>query len=920
VPGVRRQLGEGFVTAVSALLGGQGATSRVRAALLGPPEVVGVVAILLIAALAHGVNMGNFPYYENDEGIYVSQAWAVVNQGTLAPYTYFYDHAPAGWLQMAAWSMVSGGFYALGTSIETGRGFMLVVQVVSAGLVYLIARRLTGSVALALAATAAYALSAYGIYYHRRVLLDNLATVWLLASLALLLRPRLSLSAVWLAAAALGISILSKELTIFVVPAMGLLVFVRIAPQLRLIATTSWFVLVGSIVSMYVLMAALKGELLPAATRAGEEAAHVSLLGTLAEQAARGRDGGILDSGSQFWQVAAEWAGQEPLLIVGGTAAAVVSVLILPWRREAGALGLVSLSLWLFVGRGGVVLPFYAVPLLPLLAVNLVAGVDAARLVFRAVARRVVRRPAIPERGLVLAAAVALVAAILPGYTAAEGGFARDPLVLWRGTEAVAQRDALSWVRDHLPSNAAIAIDRYLWTDLQAPPSGDEPTFVLAHDYRKIDADPYIRRNVFEENWRNFDYLVFSGQLVHDVQADDLGFLQSILDHSTPVATFDTGGWPIYVHRVFQEDVIPVPEHQLLGRAWTDYLDRFVTADGRVVADDFADRGTTSEGQAYAMLRAVYTGDRAAFDLVWGWTQEHLQRDDGLLSWRWNGEVEMVTDESSAPDAEIDASLALLFASRAWNEPAYAAEADAILDGIWDGLLVDIDGSKVLVAGDWAVGDARPVINPSYFAPYAFRIFGDVQPERDWLGLVDSSYDVLAAWSSGDQLGAPVGALPNWMAIDRVTGDLWPAIGRARSADEFSYDSSRVIYRLALDWLWFGDERALEAIKSIGLPLRELTEKGTLAAAYRMDGAPAVTYEASSMYAGVLPAVLAAGDRDLAVRIHSERILGPSFDERSADWTSYYAQNWAWFATALLDGGMANLWAGETTAPWRVQP
>lgn len=917
---MRRTVGEFVVTAASVVIRGQRTALQVRTALIRRREAVGVVGILALAALAHGVNMGNFPYYENDEGIYVSQAWAVVNQGALAPYTYFYDHAPAGWLLMAAWSLVSGGFYALGTSIETGRGFMLVVQVVSAGLVYLIGRRVTGSVVLALAATAAYSLSAYGIYYHRRVLLDNLATVWLLASLALLLRPRLSLSAVWLAAAALAISILSKELTVFAVPAMGLLVFLRISPQLRLIATTSWFVLVGSIVSIYVLMAALKGELFPATTRAGVEAAHVSLLQTLGEQADRGRDGGILEAGSQFWQVASGWAGQEPLLIVGGTAGAILSILLIRWRLEAGAIALVSLSLWLFIGRGGIVLPFYAVPLLPLLAITLVAGIDAVRSGFLAIARRLVRRPAIPERGLLVAGAAALLAAIAPGYTAAEGGFARDPFVLWRGTEAVAQREALTWVRDHLPPNSAIVIDRYLWTDLQAPAGQDEPAFVLAHDYRKVDADPYIRRNVFGENWRNLDYLVFSGQLIHDVQADDLAFLQSILDHSAPVATFDTGGWPIYVNRVVQEEVIPVPDHQLLARAWVDYLDRFVTSDGRVVSDDLSDRGTTSEGQAYAMLRAVYADDRTAFDRVWSWTQEHLQRADGLLSWRWDGDSRAVTDASSAPDAEVDAALALLFASRVWGDAEYRDEAEAILDGVWNGLLVDVEGAPVLVAGDWAVGDARPVINPSYFAPYAFRIFGEVQPERNWMALVDSSYDILGDWSAGDALGAPVGAIPNWLAIDRATGDLMPAIGRARSADEFSYDSSRVIFRLALDWLWFGEERAIQAIQSISLPLRELTEKGSLAAAYGMDGAPLVTYEASSMYAGVLPAVLLAGDRDLATRIHSERILGPSFDERTADWTSYYAQNWAWFATALLDGGMANLWAGETTAPWRVQP
>ena len=520
----------------------------------------------------------------------------------------------------------------------------------------------------------------------------------------------------------------------------------------------------------------------------------------------------------------------------------------------------------------------------------------------------------------VVAGAVAMVFAILPGYTTAEGGFARDPLVLWRGQEAVAQREALSWVRENLPANAAIVIDRYLWTDLQGPAGADDPTFVLAHDYRKIDADPYIRRNVFEEDWRNFDYLVFSGQLVHDVQADDLTFLASILEHSTPVATFDTGGWPIYVHRVFHEDVIPVADHELLQGAWTDYLDRFVTHDGRVIADDLPDRGTTSEGQAYAMLRAVYAGDRDAFDLVWGWAAANLQRDDGLLSWRWDG------DPGRSSTIRRHRTLRSMRRSHCSSHRGHGASQGTKprLRSCSTGSGTS-SSSRSTAQGSWSRATGRSVMpspssTRSYFAPYAFRIFADAQPHRDWLGLVDSSYDILEAWAADDELGAPVGALPNWLAIDTRSGVLELATGRARSADEFSYDSSRAMFRLALDWLWFGEERALASMKAIGLPLRELREKGYLAAAYRLDGAPAVTYEASSMYAGTLAAVLADGDRDLAVRIHSQRILGPALDDGSADWSSYYAQNWAWFATALLDGGMANLWAGETTAPWRVQP
>src|SRR5262245_24715441 len=47
-------------------------------------EVLLIIAVLLIAGLAHGINMLHYPYYENDEGTYMSQAWALVHQGRLA--------------------------------------------------------------------------------------------------------------------------------------------------------------------------------------------------------------------------------------------------------------------------------------------------------------------------------------------------------------------------------------------------------------------------------------------------------------------------------------------------------------------------------------------------------------------------------------------------------------------------------------------------------------------------------------------------------------------------------------------------------------------------------------------------------------------------------------------------------------------
>ena len=58
-----------------------GAWPAARAWVAGHREQLWVAALLLVAILAHGVNMFGFPYYESDEGTYISQAWAVASLG-----------------------------------------------------------------------------------------------------------------------------------------------------------------------------------------------------------------------------------------------------------------------------------------------------------------------------------------------------------------------------------------------------------------------------------------------------------------------------------------------------------------------------------------------------------------------------------------------------------------------------------------------------------------------------------------------------------------------------------------------------------------------------------------------------------------------------------------------------------------------
>jgi hypothetical protein len=527
-------------------------SARCRAWISSHREHLWIGVILLVAALAHGINMFQLPYFENDEGTYMSQAWSVLSEGQLAPYTYWYDHAPLGWIQIAGWTLISGGMSAFGPSVYSGRIFMLLLQIGSVFMLYMIARRLTGSILVATITALAFSLSAWGIYYHRRVLLDNITTFWMLLSLYLLVSPRVSLRRIWVSAAALGISVLSKELTIFLIPVLALLVFDRSSKGQRAFAMTTWIVIVGSVISFYPLMAILKGELFPPGHGLFETLhPHTSLLGAANYQDSRGRDGGLFSASSQFWVMMRAWTQSDPLLVIGGSLASIFNALRVYRNRLIGIMGLLTLSLYMFLARGGEVLGFYLVPLLPLFALNL-------GLVLQVVlqgASQLTARHATARRSLLLALSAAVLAIyarlIVAGYQSPQLAFASNPLQLWTSNQSVAQVQALDWVQTHIPARDCIIVDDYMWTDLAAG-YGNAMPFTCVHWYWKVDKDTAITGPIFHNRWQTADYVIQTGQMLNDAHTpgSGLNIVSAAIAHSVEIKHFDTGGWAIDVRKV----------------------------------------------------------------------------------------------------------------------------------------------------------------------------------------------------------------------------------------------------------------------------------------------------------------------------------------------------------------------------------
>src|SRR3982074_1614681 len=145
-----------------------------------------VVLSLATGAVTPGFHLFKYPLYITDEGIYIQEAWSVLREARLSPYTYFYDHAPAGWLVIASWvALLPAQFQTFGSAIDTGRALMLVVHVVSTFLLYRVTARLSGSQAAAVIAAFFFNVSPLAIFYQRQVLLDNLMVIWGLRSLCL---------------------------------------------------------------------------------------------------------------------------------------------------------------------------------------------------------------------------------------------------------------------------------------------------------------------------------------------------------------------------------------------------------------------------------------------------------------------------------------------------------------------------------------------------------------------------------------------------------------------------------------------------------------------------------------------------------------------------------------------------------------
>lgn len=857
--------------------------------------------VLVVAGIAHGVNMFGFPYFENDEGVYMSQAWSLVTQGEMAPYTYWYDHAPAGWIFIAFWTLLTGGFYTFGFSLNSGRVFMLVLQIASTFLLMLITRKITRNNYAAVIAGLFFALTPIGLYFHRRILLDNIMTFWVLSSYYFIIRDKLKINDVMLSAILFGVAVLTKENAIFFIP--GFLVTIAIIAHRyhRNLALIKWVAIVGLLVSVYFLYALLKGELFPTGSLLGGNNEHVSLLETLKYQSSRS-GGSFLNPESDFWKYTQLWVLQDPFILILGSISNILVFItgIFSKKRIYIALSLLGFLFWYYLARGGIVIEFYIIPLLPLLALYIGIAISELTGVIKKYLGSVAFGVVVTTLIAMLFSGYVLFSQVSRAFPQENAGHS-----IYSTAQTEGQLLAIDWIRKNVPTDDLIVIDNYAYIDLKDTRNPSGTVFENAHWYWKIDQDPEIKKTVTKGNPEAIKYIAQTPQMRIDLSLGNSVTTSQALLESKLAKSFGSPGWGVEIFSTRYPSTI-------LRTTWESYKQHFIQS-GRVI-DPYRDKITTSEGQSYALLRSVWLDDREAFDEILAWTNEYLLNSDGLYAWKY-GENEQgintILDAGSASDADQDIALALLFAHKRWGDQSYLVEAKQVTSAIWQNEVKEMGGRYYLLAGTWGNDKDGILTNPSYMSPFIYRIFQEVDPEHEWISLVDTSYEVLELCSSSDlDVESPVFLAPEWCQITEEGEAIVPTEAGLTSTD-YSYNAFRIPWKMALDYKWNDEPRALDYLRRMSFIREEWQNQQKLLVAYTHEGEVADNYESVAAYATNL-ALFELLDNKQANSIYLDKIKSKLYeDETQTYWEdpgNYYTQNWAWFGTALYTNQLPNLW------------
>ncbi len=324
------------------------------------------------------------------------------------------------------------------------------------------------------------------------------------------------------------------------------------------------------------------------------------------------------------------------------------------------------------------------------------------------------------------------------------------------------------------------------------------------------------------------------------------------------------------------------------------YLKYGCETDQYYVFFDDGNTVTVSEAMGYGMmimpLMASYDSNaRKYFDGMFRYYRAHpSHKTPNLMAWKQITGCVDADGPDSASDGDIDIAFGLLMAHEQWGSTGainYLYFAKLMIDDIMGSSSVKGDinqNTHTVKLGDWVQsGEYMTGTRTSDFITDHFKAFSCVSDDSlSWVGVVNRCYELID--NMQQNFSTTTGLLPDFIVDTDSNPKPAPAGYLEGDLDgHYSYNACRDPWRIATDYLIYGDERALDAVVKINRWILNKSggDASEVYAGYYLNGNKATNWTDISFTAPfAVGAMLDGSNSDWLDNLYSEILYAQTAD------------------------------------------
>ncbi|WP_282935269.1 glycosyl hydrolase family 8 [Paenibacillus sp. RC67] len=283
---------------------------------------------------------------------------------------------------------------------------------------------------------------------------------------------------------------------------------------------------------------------------------------------------------------------------------------------------------------------------------------------------------------------------------------------------------------------------------------------------------------------------------------------------------------------------------------------------------------SSSEGHGYGMLATVLmagydTNAKTYYDGLYKFYKAHPSvNNSNLMAWQQikNSSGNIVDNpdggNDSATDGDMDIAYSLLLADKQWGSSGtinYLNQAKSLINAI---MAKDINSSEwLLKMGDWADNSDTTYGKGTRLSDYMMshlKAFQTATSDANWANVTSKSYSIINSLYTNKSPNT--GLMPDFAVYS--SGSYVPAPSKYLedpSDGKYYYNSCRTPWRIPIDYLLTGDNRALGQLTTLNNWVKTKTSSNpnNIISGYNLDGT-VISGETENSMAFVAPFAVSA--------------------------------------------------------------